>query len=192
MLKKTEAKGKTKLITIIERPIIKDKIIEVDKYNVTEKPTIKYNVAEKPTVRYVVSELSTTKYKVREVECEKPVLKEKTYDVPAKGIVTTIREAVELIKQVIPIMPTLIERLKIVIACSEKMPEMVKEFKEMRKMIEGYEIPKFKERIVYNAIVKDIVVNNAIPKDVEVINAVVRDKVMDVEELIKKLRKVAK
>lgn len=174
---------------IIDKPVFKDKIIEIIQYDEITKETTKYIVEEKPTIKYNAKEERTTKFVPVEVPCEKPVIKEKTYEVPTKGALQTIRESIDLIVKTIHLLPDLINSLTAITKCAEEIPEMTVRFQEMRDMIKGYEKPVFKERIVYNAVIKDIEVLNAVPRDVEVINAIIRNKPVTVEELRKEQKR---
>ncbi len=156
--------------------------IETTKFITVEEETTKFKVREVSTTRYVERTEPTIKYILKEVEVEKPVIRRVNLDVPNKASIEIIKDAVDIIVQCIKIIPDLIKNLHLLFDCAKDIPKIRQEFIAMKRMIEGYQRPVFRDVEVVNAVLKDKIVPRPVFKDVEIINPIIRDKPMTIEE----------
>lgn len=162
--------------------VLKEEEIETTKYVIIKKDTICFETIERNTTKYNTQEELTIKYVPREVEVEKPVIRKVNLDVPNKSSLEMIRESIDVIVECIKLLPELLTNLRLLVDCAKDIPKIRHEFSAMKRMIEGYQRPIFKEIEVLNPIFKDKVIFKPIFKDVEIINPVIRNKPMTAEE----------
>lgn len=127
------------------------------KYVTHEEPTIKYTPKEESTIKYVPQEEKTIKYVPEEVKCEKPVCSDVPYERPVitnkeYTLVTfkdleAIRQAMELMPQVIKNMNELVDKLT-----------TIKNYKLVEQEIKVPKItwvPREEERIVWKDVERE-------------------------------------